>query len=468
MVNVPNHSKVTHQFLAIFCANIISISHGCALGWLSPYLPLLQSDSSPLSTGSISLEETSWIGAILCIGGVIGNSIFGYLCKLIGRKRAIILLGLPNLGFWLCIMFGRYVYHLYLARLLAGCAGGGLYVCIPLFVSEIAEDRIRGTLGSLLLVCSNIGILMSFIAGAYVKYSLFPCIMIVFPLMFIISFYFLPETPQYLLQHDKVKEAENALRFYRNAQVCDDKEACQRFEQELAKITQFAKQNTINGEGIQLSDFCTPAARRGLLIGVMLMAINQFSGCFVLLNYSATIFRDSGSDINPNTSSIIMASIQCIGTYVATFLVDKVGRKLLLTISASATTIGLAVMGTYSYLDHLDFDLHHFDWVPVVSLSFVIFIASIGILPLPYIVLAEVLPDKIRRVGSTICVASISAMSFLILKTFPVLTNLIGLYGCMWLFAGFCAFGTLFIVFVVDETKGTVLDTVKTRCMSIY
>lgn len=133
------------------------------------------------------------------------------------------------------------------------------------------------------------------------------------------------------------------------------------------------------------------------------MAINQFSGCFVLLNYSATIFRDSGSDIDPNISSMIMASIQCIGTYVATILVDKVGRKLLLMISVSATTIGLTAMGTYSYLDNLHFDLQYFNWVPVMSLSFVIFIASIGILPLPYIVLAEILPNKVKT-ASTRCV----------------------------------------------------------------
>lgn len=129
------------------------------MGWLSPYLPLLQSDSSPLTTGPISLEETSWIGAILCLGGVVGNSSFGFLCNWIGRKRAITLLAFPNMvrilsymffylsllyifqGFWLCIMFGRYVYHLYFARFLAGCTGGGLFVCIPLFVAEIAEDR---------------------------------------------------------------------------------------------------------------------------------------------------------------------------------------------------------------------------------------------------------------------------------------------------------------------------------------
>lgn len=131
------------------------------------------------------------------------------------------------------------------------------------------------------------------------------------------------------------------------------------------------------------------------------MAVNQLSGCFALLNYSATIFRDSGTTISPNTSSIIIASIQCIGTYVSTILVDKVGRKLLLTISSSFTSLGLAVMGTYSFLDSRDFDLHNFYWVPVVSLSFVIFIASIGILPLPFIVLAEVLPSNVRNKSYT-------------------------------------------------------------------
>lgn len=140
----------------------------------------------------------------------------------------------------------------------------------------------------------------------------------------------------------------------------------------------------------------TPAARKGLLIGVCLMAINQFSGCFALINYSATIFKDSGSDINPNLSSIILASIQVLGTYVSTFLVDKVGRKILLVISCSSTSAGLSIMGLYSFLDKQGYDLQSFNWVPVASLSFVIFIASIGILPLPFVVLAEVLPQNVR------------------------------------------------------------------------
>lgn len=44
-------------------------------------------------------------------------------------------------GFWLCVMYGTNVYHLYVARVFAGMTGGGVFVCIPLFVAEIADDQ---------------------------------------------------------------------------------------------------------------------------------------------------------------------------------------------------------------------------------------------------------------------------------------------------------------------------------------
>lgn len=54
----------------------------------------------------------------------------------------------------------------------------------------------------------------------------------------------------------RFKEAENSLRFYRNAKFTGNKDECQRFDQELAKITQFMKQKSVDGEGVQWSDFC--------------------------------------------------------------------------------------------------------------------------------------------------------------------------------------------------------------------
>lgn len=146
------------------------------------------------------------------------------------------------------------------------------------------------------------------------------------------------------------------------------------------------------------------------------MALNQCSGTFAIMNYTATIFHESGSDLSPNTSSIIVAVIQLLGTYVSIVLVDKSGRKILLIISAAGTSLGLVVLGTYSYLSKNGYDVTGFGMVPILSLSFVIFIASIGIITLPFVVIAEVLPTKIRAFGSSACMIQISLMAFTILK----------------------------------------------------
>lgn len=96
--------------------------------------------------------------------------------------------------------------------------------------------------------------------------------------------------------------------------------------------------------------------------------------------------------------------------------------------------------------------------MPVASLSFVVLVASVGILPLPFVVLAEVLPSRVRAVGSSLCVTSISMVSFVILKSFPLVAEALGLHGCMWIFAGVCVAGAIFIGLVVEETRGKELN----------
>lgn len=126
------------------------------------------------------------------------------------------------------------------------------------------------------------------------------------------------------------------------------------------------------------------------------MAVSQFSGTFTLCNYAATIFRESGSTIDPNMSAIVMGTMQVCGTYCASRVVDSMGRKKLLLISTSGGAVGLAVTGVYSYLAKHNYDVSAFNFLPVVSLSFFIFISAIGIIPVPYVLVSEVIPQKVR------------------------------------------------------------------------
>lgn len=202
---------------------------------------------------------------------------------------------------------------------------------------------------------------------------------------------------------------------------------------------------------------------RGLIVGPTLMAVSQFSGTFTLSNYASTIFTATGSSIDPNVCAISVGCLQIIGTCCASLLIDRWGRKLLLLLSTLGCTIALAVTAAFVYAAKHEL-VRSEDWnaLPVLALSLFIFIAAIGIIPVPYVMVAEILPQKIRKIGATICTTSVSMFSFVILKGFPVMLHRLELHGCLTVFAAVSLFGVLFTLFVVRETSGRRLDVVQT------
>lgn len=102
---------------------------------------MLSNDECPLEQCPLTNSQISWITSLLCIGGAVGSLLFGWLVDYIGRKISIILCGISQIISWLLILFGTNVYHLYISRLFAGLSAGAVFILIPIFVTEISEDR---------------------------------------------------------------------------------------------------------------------------------------------------------------------------------------------------------------------------------------------------------------------------------------------------------------------------------------
>lgn len=81
-------------------------------------------------------------------------------------------------------------------------------------------------------------------------------------------------------------------------------------------------------KSMKWSDLVTGPGRKAITIGIVLSALNQFGGCFALLNYSGIIFEESGSNMSVEMSTIIVGVIQLFGTCALIFLVDRAGRKV--------------------------------------------------------------------------------------------------------------------------------------------
>lgn len=130
------------------------------------------------------------------------------------------------------------------------------------------------------------------------------------------------------------------------------------------------------------------------MIALVLGAMNQFCGVFAMINYTNKIFEDAGSTLPSSQSSVIVAAVQLFANFVAMALVDRAGRKLLMSTSALGTAIGLICMGLFDLYKE---QLNDFKWIPIASFSTIIFMASIGMMPLTFVLLNEILPKKVRH-----------------------------------------------------------------------
>lgn len=102
----------------------------------------------------------------------------------------------------------------------------------------------------------------------------------------------------------------------------------------------------------------------------------------------------------------------------------------------------------------MHYDISAFSWVAFLSLSFVVFIQSIAVSTLSFTVAAELMPENLRELGNSICNTVLATFSFVILKSMLAASELVGLHGLMFSFAGICIPYTIFIIFYMPETKG--------------
>lgn len=163
-------------------------------------------------------------------------------------------------------------------------------------------------------------------------------------------------------------------------------------------------------------DLTAKHPRTVLIYGIVLMALNQFCGCFPMMNFTATIFKESGSNLSPNTSSIVVGVLQIIGAALCTLLVEKAGRKILFSISAFGISLGLGVMSLYTYLTSQGVDLSSFSWVPLVSFSFVMCIYNWGVNTLPFLYISEVVQSKHKPFTMTFCLALLFIFATIVIQ----------------------------------------------------
>lgn len=120
---------------------MLNLIVGAIQAWITPVIPLLMSDQTPLVSGPMNSAQISWLASSGSLGGILGNLIFSSLSSRYGCKYATVWLTLPCMSFWLFVYFGPTYDYLLIGRWIGGISGGGILSTLYLYTAEIANDE---------------------------------------------------------------------------------------------------------------------------------------------------------------------------------------------------------------------------------------------------------------------------------------------------------------------------------------
>lgn len=444
------------QYIASLAATLGAVAAGMMLGWSSP----AGKDGVELQNIykiDISAEEFSWIGALAPLGAAVACVPIGILTDLIGRKYSMLILVVPFTIGWLCLIFANSIALFYVGRFITGFSGGAFCVTAPMYTAEISENDIRGSLGSYFQLLLTVGILLSYLLGTAVNMFELSIISAIVPIIFFIVFFFMPETPTYYLKKGNEDAARASFQRLRGSHY--------NVEPELSMLKDTIEETNRNQISF-LSAIRSRASMKALIIAYGLMVFQQLCGINAVIFYAGSIFVETGGSLKPDEASIVIGVMQVVAVFVSTLIVDRLGRRILLSASIIALSACAFILGIYFYLQDIKHDVTNISWLPLTSLCIFIILFSIGFGPLPWMMIGEIFAPEVKGIaGSSACLFN-WLLAFLVTKTYTNLNDVLHPYGTFWLFAVISAIGVFFVLFLVPETKGKSLEDIQRELSS--
>lgn len=357
---------------------------------------------------------------------------------------------IPLIVSWILIGVAQSVALIYVSRVLSGLAYGLSYSVLPMYLGEIASDRVRGSISTLLTVMAKLGILYAYSIGPYVSVRLMAWLAIIPAVVFLVTFIFLPESPYYLLGKNENENAKKSLSRLRRRNDVDE---------ELEKMS-VAVQRSKENRGTFQELFFNKGNRMSLIIIMGLSAAQQLCGSQAIIAYSETIFERVGSTLGASESTIVLGVVQLLSAAVSFSIVDIVGRRPLLLLSVIGAAICNTIVGLYFFLERMEIDVSDIAWLPMLAIMVFIVAYTIGMATVTFAILAEIFPKNLKSVAGPAFTITGGVFSFIVAKLFQIVSDDLGSDYTFWGFAVFTYLFIPFIWFLVPETKGKALDVI--------
>ena len=349
-------SAVWYGRFLLFIAGMGGLLYGIDVGIIAAALLYLG------KTINLTIEETSFIVAAVLGGSMFSSLVAGILADLFGRKKMMVVSGLMFVGSVGLIVISQAFLPLFLGRLLQGMSGGVIAVVVPLYLAECLSAKTRGQGTAIFQFMLTFGIVVAALVGLFYTQRAESVIAaaagnaelikaaqnhawrgmflsVIYPgLIFFLGGFVVSESPRWLFRRGKKDQALAALR-----RSCSEEEAELEIREMETLVHHQKDQKAVSGTSDSLLQrkYVIP-----FVIACVILACNQATGINSILGFLVVILKQAGMSASLATrGDVAVKVLNCVMTLVAVALVDKKGRKFLLTIGTGGIIIALVAAG---------------------------------------------------------------------------------------------------------------------------
>ena len=436
-----------------FAAGMAGLLFGLDIGVISGALPFIASHFDLTSR----LQE--WVVSAMMLGAALGAVSTGWISFKLGRKTSLTtgaaLFILGSLGSALA----QNVIILIISRVLLGFAVGIASYVAPLYLSEMSAKEDRGKLISMYQMMVTIGILIAFLSDTAFSYTgnwrMMLGVISIPALLLMLSVFGLPDSPRWLASKGMFVKAKEVLCLLSTT----DEEA----DSELTEINESLR---VKQEGWGLF-IANKNVRRAVYLGMLLQAMQQFTGMNVILYYAPQIFKSAGF---ANTEQQMIATVICgltnvLATLIAMKTVDKSGRKPILKVGFAGIALGTFLLGVCLYMINAGFSAAWISFVAVLMTLFTITSFAMSAGPVVWILCSEIQPLKSRDFGVACSTTTNWIVNMIIGATFLTLINQFGIAVTFWIYTVLNILFVVLTILLIPETKGISLEKIEKNLM---
>jgi MFS transporter, SP family, galactose:H+ symporter len=448
-VDILAHKRSLYVLFLMFFGGLGGILYGYDIGVISGALVFMKPQLL-LTDNQISLLVAAVLG-----GGAFATLIAGFIANKIGRKATIFISSIIFLVGLLIIVDAHSYTAALIGRLVQGAGIGIEMIILPLYLAETAPSPLRGRFVVLFQLFLTFGIVLAYTIDLFFTpsgnwRSMFACVFIPGILLLVGTFY-ISESPRWLyLKQEKDKALNALLRTHTPEEAKHDLK-------QMADLEAQKNSATYEQTSVLKKQYLLP-----FFIALSIACLGQLTGINSVLQFGTLILQNSGAQSNmlAMVGTVGIGLLNMITTVVALLLIDKVGRKLLLSIGTGGLVCSLIFLAVVSMLGTNSLEKSYL--ILAGLLAYIMFFA-IGPGVVVWLAISELMPTRIRSSGMSICLFANSLVSAILASGFMILVQHIHYSGTFFFCAAFTVIYFLIAVFVLPETKNKTLEDIETH-----